>query len=146
MTNGVVGEKSVYLLSYVKQSCSREGVAGYAVMCHRHLTTPRLYCRKYPPSAIEIMNIQQHTGTVVKIYLLDGNTKAVSVQPRDTTLLVLHKVATRVGLTSVDGWALYEVGVCGGGGVNRVGLTSVDGWALYEVGVCGGGGGATGWA
>ncbi|XP_076442784.1 uncharacterized protein LOC143281457 [Babylonia areolata] len=97
-----------HVLRHVRRSVGDPVVGGHAVMCHSHLTTPRQFSRRFPPSAVEIMNLQQQTGTLVKVYLLDGKTKAVSVMPRDTTLLVLHKVATRVGLQSVDGWALYE--------------------------------------
>ena len=45
-----------------------------------------------------------------KVFFMDGKTKAISLQPRDTTIEVLEKVARRIGLKSVEGWALYEVG------------------------------------
>lgn len=40
---------------------------------------------------------------------MDGKTKAVSLNSVDTTQDVLIKVAKRIGLQSVEGWALYEV-------------------------------------
>ena len=44
-----------------------------------------------------------------KVFFMDGKTKAVSLQPRDTTTEVLVKVARKIGLKSVEGWAMYEV-------------------------------------
>lgn len=44
-----------------------------------------------------------------KVFFMDGKTKAVSLQPKDTTIEVLEKVARKIGLKSVEGWALYEV-------------------------------------
>lgn len=42
---------------------------------------------------------------------MDGKTKAVGVLSVDTTTDVLQKVAQKIGLQSVEGWALYEVGL-----------------------------------
>ncbi|KAL8585216.1 hypothetical protein ACOMHN_013231 [Nucella lapillus] len=98
-----------YLLSYVKKNCSNAVIGRYALMCHTHLTTPRAITRKYPPSAMEIMSVQQQCSIICKVFFMDGKTKAVSLQPRDTTIDVLEKVARKIGLKSVEGWALYEV-------------------------------------
>ena len=40
---------------------------------------------------------------------MDGKTKAISIMPCDTTTEALSKVAKKIGLQSVEGWALYEV-------------------------------------
>ncbi|XP_076464756.1 myosin-VIIa-like [Babylonia areolata] len=98
-----------YLLSYVKKNCSNPLIGKYALMCHSHLTIPRAVTRKYPPSAMEIMSVQQQCSIICKVFFMDGKTKAVSLQPRDTTIDVLEKVARKIGLKSVEGWALYEV-------------------------------------
>lgn len=40
---------------------------------------------------------------------MDEKTKAVHAMPCDTTAEILEKVAQKIGLQSVEGWALYEV-------------------------------------
>jgi hypothetical protein len=42
---------------------------------------------------------------------LDGKTKALGFQPCDTVTDVLDRMAEKIGLQSLDGWALYEVGI-----------------------------------
>ena len=56
-----------------------------------------------------LQSIQQLSPIVCKVFFMDGKTKAVSLQPRDTTIEVLAKVARKIGLKSVEGWAMYEV-------------------------------------
>ncbi|XP_070180656.1 myosin-I heavy chain-like [Littorina saxatilis] len=97
-----------YLLTYVKKNCSNPIAGKYALMCHSHLTIPRATTRKFPPSSIEVMSVQQQSPIVCKVFFMDGKTKAVSLQPKDTTIEVLEKVARKIGLKSVEGWALYE--------------------------------------
>ena len=103
--------------------------------------------------------MQNLSPLVCKVYFMDGKTKAVSVMPCDTTTEVLENVARRIGLKSVEGWALYEVSVCMSVDLfvcpsnvsvmpcdtttellenvaRRIWLKSVEGWALYEVSEC----------
>ena len=47
---------------------------------------------------------------ICKISFMDGKTKAVGVMPSDTSQDVLESVRKKIGLQSVEGWALYEVG------------------------------------
>ena len=56
-----------------------------------------------------LQSVQQLSPIVCKVFFMDGKTKAVSLQPRDTTTEVLVKVARKIGLRSVEGWAMYEV-------------------------------------
>ena len=46
---------------------------------------------------------------ICKVHFMDGKTKAISIMPCDTTTEALSKVAKKIGLQSVEGWALYEV-------------------------------------
>ncbi|ESO93643.1 hypothetical protein LOTGIDRAFT_119149, partial [Lottia gigantea] len=98
-----------YMLSYVKKSCFDKNVGKYALMTHNHLTIPRATSRKYPASSIEIMSVQSLAPIVCKVFFMDGKTKAVSMMPCDTATDVLEKVARKIGLKSVEGWAIYEL-------------------------------------
>ncbi|XP_078315382.1 unconventional myosin heavy chain 6-like isoform X6 [Crassostrea virginica] len=98
-----------YLMSYIKQSCSDSIVGKYALQCHKHLTKTRATSRKNPPSMSEIMSMRHLSPMICKISFMDGKTKAVGVMPSDTSQDVLESVRKKIGLQSVEGWALYEV-------------------------------------
>ncbi|GAB1607514.1 unconventional myosin-X isoform X1 [Argonauta hians] len=98
-----------YLVSYVKKHIADETVGKYAKICYSQLRKPRVMARKYPPSASEILSVQSLSPLVCKIHFMDGKTKAVHAMPCDTTAEILDKVAHKIGLQSVEGWALYEV-------------------------------------
>ncbi|KAH9515344.1 hypothetical protein Btru_014195 [Bulinus truncatus] len=97
-----------YLLSYVKRCCSDPVGGRYAMTCYKQLTLPRATTRKLPPSTVEILSVHNLSPIVCKVFFMDGKTKAVSLTSVDTTQDVLIKVAKRIGLQSVEGWALYE--------------------------------------
>ncbi|XP_062572386.1 myosin-I heavy chain-like isoform X2 [Saccostrea cucullata] len=98
-----------YLMSYIKQSCSDSIVGKYALQCHKHMTKTRATSRKNPPSMSEIMSMRHLSPMVCKISFMDNKTKAVGVMPCDTSEDVLESVRKKIGLQSVEGWALYEV-------------------------------------
>ncbi|XP_036363572.1 unconventional myosin-X isoform X4 [Octopus sinensis] len=98
-----------YLVSYVKKHIGDETVGKYAKICYSQLRKPRVMARKFPPSASEILSVQSLSPLVCKIHFMDGKTKAVHAMPCDTTAEILDKVAHKIGLQSVEGWALYEV-------------------------------------
>ena len=56
-----------------------------------------------------LQSVQQQSPIACKVFFMDGKTKAVSLLPRDTTIEVQEKVARKIGLKSVEGWAMYEV-------------------------------------
>ncbi|XP_052766932.1 myosin-I heavy chain-like isoform X3 [Mya arenaria] len=98
-----------YLVSYAKRTRSHVLVGKYAQQVVKQVTVPRAMARKYPPSNAEIMSMRNLSPLICKVHFMDGKTKAVSIMPCDTTHDVLAKVAKKIGLQYVEGWALYEL-------------------------------------
>ncbi|KAL3874589.1 hypothetical protein ACJMK2_037577 [Sinanodonta woodiana] len=98
-----------YLVSYIKGNVHDQLISKYAKQCLKQVTVPRATARKYPPSSMEIMSVRNLNPLVCKVHFMDGKMKAVTIMSCDTTTDVLGNVAKKIGLQSVEGWALYEV-------------------------------------
>ena len=85
--------------------------SGMIFQRHYYYTVLEYRFVKFVLSTLSLQSMQNLSPLVCKVYFMDGKTKAVSVMPCDTTTEVLENVARRIGLKSVEGWALYEVSV-----------------------------------
>lgn len=98
-----------HLISYLRGKPRKDpSITCHAQFCLDNLQAPRLYPRKYPPSPLEIQACKSLTNLKCKIHLLDGRCESLSVHPCDTALDTLTKLAHRIELQSIEGWALYE--------------------------------------
>jgi len=62
-----------------------------------------------PPSALEIAAVRRLGCVVCRIFFIDGRSRTTDVAPLETAGDIVQRVAERMGLTSLDGWALYQV-------------------------------------
>jgi myosin heavy subunit len=100
---------SKHLIAYLRSKPRKDpSITCYAQFCLDNLQAPRLSIRKYPPSLLEIQACKSLTTLTCKIHLLDGRCETLSVHPCDTTVDTLTKLAHKINLQSIEGWALYE--------------------------------------
>lgn len=108
-------------------------IGRYASACLNTMRQTKVSARRFPPSSIEIavricMNCDQYpfhcclchmqavrnlTPLICRFYFLDGKAKAMGVTPTSTATDVIKNLAEKIELQNVEGWALYEVTLCG---------------------------------
>ncbi|KAF2364190.1 MyTH4 domain, partial [Trinorchestia longiramus] len=98
-----------YFVSFLHKNLELEGkLSQYVQWCLENCKNTKVTCRRRPPSSVEIAAMKKLGTIVCRFFFLDGRTKAIDVHPRDTASDALHKLADRLGLGSVDGWAIYQ--------------------------------------
>ena len=80
----------------------------YVEWCLENCNHIKAVLRRNPPSTVEIAAMKRLGTIVCRFFFLDGRTKALDVHPCDTAQDVLNKLADKIGLQSLEGWALYQ--------------------------------------
>ncbi|CAL4121000.1 unnamed protein product, partial [Meganyctiphanes norvegica] len=100
-----------YFVSFLQKNLALEGkLSQYVQWCLENCKNTKVSCRRLAPSSVEIAAMKKLGTIVCRFFFLDGRTKAIDVHPRDTASDAMQKLADRLGLSSLDGWAIYESG------------------------------------
>ncbi|XP_055618591.1 unconventional myosin heavy chain 6 isoform X1 [Toxorhynchites rutilus septentrionalis] len=99
-----------YFVSFLKKNLeSLEGkLRQYVQWCLDNCKNTKVRCRQYPPSSVEIAAMRRLGTIVCRFFFLDGRTKAIDVHPTDTASDAVAKLAEKLGLCNVEGWAIYQ--------------------------------------
>ena len=85
----------------------------YVHWCLENARNNRGTPRKLAPSMVEIAAMKKLGTIVCRLFFLDGRTKAIDVHPRDTAGDAMKKLADKLNLNNLDGWAIFVSGADG---------------------------------
>lgn len=98
-----------YFVSFLRdQQDTPEPTKQYVEWCLENCNHVQAAIRRNPPSTVEITAMKRLGTIVCRFFFLDTRTKALDVHPCDTAQDVLQKLADKIGLQSLEGWALYQ--------------------------------------
>ncbi|XP_020707671.2 myosin-I heavy chain isoform X1 [Athalia rosae] len=98
-----------YFVSFLKKNLALEGkLRQYVQWCVDNCKNTKVSCRQFAPSTVEIAAMRRLGTIVCRFFFLDGRTKAIDVHPTDTAADAAAKLAEKLGLRSLEGWAIYQ--------------------------------------
>ncbi|KAK9880605.1 hypothetical protein WA026_011845 [Henosepilachna vigintioctopunctata] len=100
---------SKYFISFLKKNAMQGGkISQFVQWCLDNCNNIKVTVRELPPSSVEIAAMKRLGTIVCRFFFLDGRTKAIDVHPTDTAGEAARKLAERLGLKHLDGWAIYQ--------------------------------------
>lgn len=99
-----------YFASFLKRNLEQlEGkLRQYAQWCLDNCKNTKVSSRQFPPSSVEIAAMRRLGTIVCRFFFLDGRTKAIDVHPTDTASDAVAKLAEKLALYNIEGWAIYQ--------------------------------------
>ncbi|KAF5280393.1 hypothetical protein FQR65_LT03202 [Abscondita terminalis] len=98
-----------YFVSFLRKNLSQGGrISQYVQWCLDNCNNSRVKVREHPPSSVEVAAMKRLGTIVCRFFFLDGRTKAIDVHPTDTAGDASRKLAERLSLRTLDGWAIYQ--------------------------------------
>ncbi|XP_055613546.1 myosin-I heavy chain [Uranotaenia lowii] len=99
-----------YFVSFLKKNLeSLDGkLRQYVQWCLDNCKNTKVRCRQFAPSSVEVAAMRRLGTIVCRFFFLDGRTKAIDVHPTDTASDAVAKLAEKLGLCNIDGWAIYQ--------------------------------------
>ncbi|ENN78149.1 hypothetical protein YQE_05303, partial [Dendroctonus ponderosae] len=98
-----------YFISFLKKNLTQDGkVAQYVQWCLDNCNNNKITVREHSPSSVEVAAMKRLGTIVCRFFFLDGRTKAIDVHPTDTAQDAARKLAERLGLRNLEGWAIYQ--------------------------------------
>ncbi|CAH1102828.1 unnamed protein product [Psylliodes chrysocephalus] len=98
-----------YFATFLKKNLSQPGrISQYVQWCLDNCNNNKVSVREHPPSSVEVAAMKRLGTIVCRFFFLDGRTKAIDVHPTDTAGDASKKLAERLALRNLDGWAIYQ--------------------------------------